>query len=209
MSQGRKKKPEPTLFVPTADVYRHIPKDHFYEQLARVLDLEFVYELTKPLYAEKMGRPSLDPTVFVKCMLVGFFENIVYDTQLEYRIADSLTIRKFLGYDWGGPMPDESTLRKTRQRMPEEMLRAILEEVVSQCRRAGLVKGEALGTDSTLVDANASMGSLVHRELGCTYEAYVVALRRQDEPEAGPEEAARGGSGAGGKGEQPRLGEHD
>lgn len=63
----------------------------------------------------RMGliRPSLDPVVFFKCMLIGFFENIVYDTHLEFRIADSLTFRKFLGYSLEQRTPDESTLRKT------------------------------------------------------------------------------------------------
>ena len=82
MSQGHKDKPEPMLFVPAAELYAHIPKKHFYEQLDEVLDLSFVYDLTRPLYAERMGRPSLDPVIFFKCMLVGFFENIIYDTEL-------------------------------------------------------------------------------------------------------------------------------
>ena len=96
MSQGHKRAPEPTLFVETTDLYRHIPQSHFYERLAQVLDLSFVAALTAPLYADKLGRPSLDPVVFFQCMLIGFFENIVYDTELEYRIADSLTLRRFL-----------------------------------------------------------------------------------------------------------------
>ena len=98
MSQGTKDKPEPALFLVASEIYKHIPKRHFYKRLGELLDLSFVYELTNPLYAQTMGRPSLDPTVFFKCMLIGFFENIVYDTELEYRLADSLTFRQFLGY---------------------------------------------------------------------------------------------------------------
>jgi transposase len=189
MSQGRKAKPEPVLFVEATDLYRHLPKSHFYERLAQILDLEFVYELTRPLYAERLGRPSLDPVVFFKCMLVGFFENLVYDTELEYRLADSLTLRRFLGYSLEERTPDESTLRKTRQSMPEELFREVFSRVLDQGQAAGLLKGKAVGTDSTLVDANASMDSLRHRTLGCTYEEYVLALRRQDQPQATREEA--------------------
>src|SRR5438874_2540563 len=189
MSQGHKQPPEPALFVGAADLYRHIPQGHFYERLAQLLDLEFVYELTRPLYAEKIGRPSLDPVVFFKCMLAGFFENIVYDKELEYRIADSLTLRRFLGYSLEERTPDESTLRKTRQSMPEEAFREVFDRVLSQCQAAGLLKGRAVGTDSTQVDANASMDSLRHKTLGCTYEEYVLALRRQDQPEATSSEA--------------------
>lgn len=190
MSQGHKRTPEPTLFVGTTDLYRHIPQSHFYERLAQVLDLSFIAALTAPLYADKLGRPSLDPVVFLKCMLIGFFENIVYDTELEYRIADSLTLRRFLGYSLEERTPDESTLRKTRQRMPEAVFHAVFARVLDQCQAAGLLKGRVVGTDSTLVDANASMDSLRHKTLGCTYEEYILALRRQDQPTATREDAA-------------------
>ncbi len=189
MSQGKKEKPEPTLWIPTTEVYAHIPREHFYEQLGRVLWLEFVYELTKPLYADGIGRPSLDPMVFFKCMLIGFFENIVYDTHLEFRIADSLTFRKFLGYSLEQRTPDESTLRKTRQKMPVEVFDAVFAYVLDVCQSKGLLKGRAIGVDSTQIDANASMDSLIHKELGCTYEEYVLALRRQDLPDATKGEA--------------------
>jgi transposase len=188
VSQGRKFAPERKLFLVAEEVYGHIPRDHFYERLDALLDLEFVRELTLPLYRDG-GRPSLDPVVFFKAMLVGFFENVIYDTQLEYRIADSLTLRKFLGYSLEEPTPDESTLRKTRQRMPEEIFDQVFRRVLDQCQEAGLLKGRAVGTDSTLIDANASMDSLKHKTLGCTYEEYVLALRRQDQPEAGRDDA--------------------
>src|SRR5438445_717547 len=136
MSQGRKETPEPTVFVNAADLYRSLPRSEFYERLAQVLDLDFIYELTQPLYAPRMGRPSLDPVVFFKCMLIGFFENILSDTELEYRIADSLTLRRFLGYSLAERTPDESTLRKTRQRMPEEVFRAVFARVLAQCQAA-------------------------------------------------------------------------
>lgn len=189
MSQGRKTPPEPALFCSGADLYRHIPKSHFYERLGRLLDLSFIYELTQPLYAPKLGRPSLDPVVFFKCMLIGFFENVVYDTELEFRLADSLVLRRFLGYALDERTPDESTLRKTRHTMPEEVFRQVFERVLDQCQAAGLLKGRVLGTDSTLIDANASMDSLRHKTLGCTYEEYMVALKRQDQPSATKEEA--------------------
>jgi transposase len=189
MSQGYKQQPEPALFVGATELYRHIPKGHFYERLAKLLELRFVYELTRPLYADKIGRPSLDPVVFFKCMLAGFFENIVYDTELEYRIADSLTLRRFLGYSLEERTPDESTLRKTRQSMPDEVFQEVFSRVLDQCQTAGLLKGRAVGTDSTQVDANAAMDSLRHKTLACTYEEYVLALKRQDQPEATPSEA--------------------
>ena len=189
MSQGKKPVAAPSLFIPSGEPYAHIPQRHFYEQLETLIDLTFVRELTASLYAEKLGRPSLDPVVFFKCMLVAFFENIVADRALEFRLADSLVIRKYLGYGLDERTPDESTLRKTRQRLPEETFRLVFMRVLAQCAQRGLVSGRALGMDSTTVDANASMDSLVHKELGCTYEEFMMALKRQDAPAATKDEA--------------------
>jgi transposase len=189
LSQGAKDSPEPALFLVASEIYKHIPKRHFYKQLGELLDLSFVYELTKPLYALKMGRPSLDPTVFFKCMLIGFFENIVYDLELEYRLADSLTFRQFLGYGLDERTPDESTLRKTRQRMPVEAFEQVFDYVLDICQSNDLLRGRAIGTDGSAIDANASMDSLCHKELGCTYEGFMLAMRRQDVPEATKSEA--------------------
>lgn len=189
MSQGKKHIAAPSLFIPSGEPYAHIPKRHFYEQLAALLDLSFVRELTAPFYAAKLGRPSLDPVVFFKCMLVAFFENIVADRALEFRLADSLVIRKYLGYGLEERTPDESTLRKTRQLLPEELFRLVFMHVLAQCAAQGLVSGRALGMDSTTVDAHASMDSLVHKELGCTYEEFMLALKRQDAPDATHDEA--------------------
>lgn len=189
MSQGKKNKPEPSLLILPNEIYRHIPKTHFYRQLDEVLDMSFVYELTKNLYAKTMGRPSLDPVVFFKCMMIGFFENIVEDTVLEFRIADSLILREFIGYSLEERTPDESTLRKTRKMMPVEVFDQVFSHVLDICKDKELLKGRAVGIDSTQIDANASMDSLRHKELGCTYEEYVLALRRQESPDATKGEA--------------------
>ena len=73
--------------------------------------------------------------------------------------------------------------KATRQKMPEEVFALVFQRVLAQCAERGLVQGRALGSDSTVVDANASLASLTHRELGCTYQQYMLALRRQDQPE--------------------------
>jgi transposase len=135
---------------------------------------------TAGLYANGVGRPSLDPVVFVKLMLVAYFENAVGDSELAFRIADSLTVRRFLGYGLDEVTPERTTILKTRQRWPEEVFGAIFVRVLEQLAEHGLVKGEHLGTDTLLVDANASLDSLRHRELGCSYAEFVKALYAQD-----------------------------
>jgi hypothetical protein len=95
--QGQKSPPESQLFV-YADPYAKLPRHGFYGALEKHLELAWVREATKGLYADGVGRPSLDPVVFVKLMLVAYFENLPGDSELAFRIADSLTVRRFLGY---------------------------------------------------------------------------------------------------------------
>jgi len=177
--QGNKPPLEPQMFV-YGDPYAHLPRSGFYQALEGYLDLEWVREATTGLYADGIGRPSIDPVVFVKLMLVAYFENIVTDSELEFRAADSLTVRRFLGYSLEEQTPERTTILKTRQRWPIEVFEAIFTRVLEQLAEHGLLKGKHLGTDTVLVDANASMKSLRHRELGCTYSEFVKALYAQD-----------------------------
>ena len=188
--QGRKSSPEESLFI-YHDPYRELPRSRFYEALEKHLDLEWVREATRGLYAEGVGRPSLDPVVFVKLMLVSYFENIETDSELAFRSADSLTIRRFLGYGLGESTPERTTVLKTRQRWPEEMFAAIFMGVLEQLAGEGLVKGEHLGTDTVLIDANAAMDSLRHREFGVSYEEFVRALYSREGREISASEVAR------------------
>jgi transposase len=190
--QGRKAPPEESLFI-YHDPYRELPRSRFYEALESAIggDLAWVREATRGLYAEGIGRPSLDPVVFVKLMLVSYFENIVSDSELAFRAADSLTIRRFLGYGLEERTPERTTILKCRQRWPEEMFAAIFMGVLEQLAGVGLVKGEHLGTDTVLIDANAAMDSLRHREFGVRYEEFVRALYSQQGSESGASEVAR------------------
>lgn len=86
------------------------------------------------------------------------------------RFADSLMFRSFLGYKLDRRTPDNSTLRKTRQKIPVAAFTAVFDYVLDVCQRRDLLRGRALGTDGTLVDANPSMDSLRHKELGCSCE---------------------------------------
>ena len=92
-----------------------VPKDNFYRRLKKTLDLSFVRELVRPLYA-RGGRPSVDPVVFFRLQLVMFFEDIRSERRLMEVAADRLSIRWFLDYDINEPLPDHSSLTRIRQR---------------------------------------------------------------------------------------------
>src|SRR6059058_2559050 len=136
-----------------------IPADHFYRHLERTRDLTFVRGLVQQTYAGG-GRPSIDPIVFFKLQLVMFFEDIRSERLLMRHAADRLSVRWFLGYDLGEPLPDHSSLTKIRTRYGIEVFRRFFEAVVEKCQEAGLVWGRELYIDATKVEANASVDSV-------------------------------------------------
>ncbi len=139
-----------------------VPADHFYRHLERSLDLSFVREFVQQTYAGG-GRPSIDPIVFFKLQLVLFFEGIRSERQLMRHAADRLSIRWFLGYDLGEPLPDHSSLTKIRTRYGLEVFRRFFDAIVEQCQEAGLVWGRELYVDGTKVAANAGKESVKPR----------------------------------------------
>ncbi len=116
-----------------------VPADHFYRHLERTLDLSFVREFVHETYASK-GRPSIGPVVFFKLQLVMFFEGIRSERQLMRHAADRLSIRWYLGYDLGEPLPDHSSLTRIRERYGVEVFRRF------RLRRLWRVNIEALRT---------------------------------------------------------------
>src|SRR3954447_2802815 len=140
-----------------------VPKDNFYRRLDAMLDLSFLRELVAERYAASSGRPSVDPVVFFRLQLVTFFEDIRSERQLMKVAADRLSIRWFLGYDLNEALPDRSSLTRIRERYGLEIFRRFFERIVELCIEAGLVWGEELYFDSTKVQANASVDSLLPR----------------------------------------------
>src|SRR6266571_7316266 len=136
-----------------------VPQDHFYRQLERTLDLSFVREFVQETYAGK-GRPSIDPVVFFKLQLVKFFEDIRSERLLMRHAADRLSVRWYIGYDLGEPLPDHSSLTRIRTRYGVDVFRRFFEKVVEQCQQEGLVWGKELYFDGTKVAANAGKESL-------------------------------------------------
>ena len=135
-----------------------VPKDNFYRRLEERLDLSFVRELVRPLYASG-GRSSVDPVVFFKLQLVMFFEDLRSERQLMSVVADRLSLRWYLGYDLHEPLPDHSSLTRIRERYGLSVFRRFFERIVEMCFEAGLVWGEELYFDATKVEANASFDS--------------------------------------------------
>jgi transposase len=169
-----------------------VPHDHFYRYLERTLDLSFVREFVQEMYAGK-GRPSIDPVVFFKLQLVMFFEGIRSERQLMRHAADRLSIRWFIGYDLGEPLPDHSSLTRIRERYGVEVFRRFFDAIVEQCQQEKLIWGKELYIDSTQVNANADLDSLTPRfavEARAAMQAHLAALFTEEDSPPEPQSAA-------------------
>ena len=168
------------------------PGHPFYQRLSRVLDGagfdRFCEEQCSRYYAERLGRYSLPPGVYFRLMLLGFFEGIESERGIAWRAADSLSLRQFLGYSMDEATPDHVTISRTRRLIGEETHHRIFGWVLQQLARAGLIRGKTIGVDSTTLEANAAMKSIVRRD---THESYTGYLQRLAEAEGvGPQDAA-------------------
>lgn len=164
--------------IPSLSLEELVPADHFYRHLEQVLDLTFVRYLVQDTYATT-GRPSVDPVVFFKRQLVMFFEGIRSERHLMLLVADRLSVRWYLGYNLGEPLPDHSSLTRIRSRYGLAIFRRFFEAIVEQCQRAGLVWGEELYFDATHVLADAALDSLTARfavDARAAMQAHVDAL---------------------------------
>jgi transposase len=129
---------------------------------------------------ETRGRPSIPPGIYFRMVLVGYFEGIDSQRGIAWRCADSLGLRQFLGLALDEPSPDHSTLTNTRKRLPPEVFEEVFQFVLSIVAVKGLLAGRTVGVDSTTLEANAAMKSIVRKDTGEDWRAYVVRLMREE-----------------------------
>jgi len=174
-----KKHLTPELFT-TVNIYDLVPTDNFYRRLSKDLSLDFIYKATKDYYG-KEGQESIDPVVFFKILLVGYLNNINSDRQLIAFCSDSLSIRLFLGYDIHEQLPWHSTISRTRSLYGEEVFIELFKTVLQLCVSKGMVRGKRQAVDSAFIKANASMDSLVEKEVLDDADYYADELNENSE----------------------------
>jgi transposase len=137
-----------------------------------------VWKLCQAAYAEasRGGRPGIDPVVYFKMLMVGFFEDLPSQRAIAARCDDSRAIREFLGYDLSEATPEQSSFTVIRQRLPLEVIEAVHRVVLGMLRGHGLLRGRKLGIDSSVIEANASLRALEHRNTEESYWEYVKKL---------------------------------
>ena len=178
---GRKKDREKQqgLWVAASEIVT-TPGDVYYERLNTVLAAEKFDQrmeaICRKYYKSSSGRPSLTPGTYFRMLLLGYFEGIDSERGIAWRSADSLSIRKFLGYDLSEATPDHSTVSRTRRLYAVETHRAVMKWVLKILRKHGLAEGQSVCIDATTLEANAAMKSLVRRDSGIGYDEYLKQL---------------------------------
>lgn len=135
----------------------HVPNDHVLRAIDGVINLSSVrVHLTE--YYSSTGRPSIDPELMMRMLLVGYIMGIRSERQLCEEVHLNLAYRWFCKLDLSDPIPDHSTLSKNRHGRfrDSDMLRHVFETVVAQCIEAGLASGQRYAADASIIAADAN-----------------------------------------------------
>jgi len=195
MAMGRKKSKQSELWVTTEEITK--PASHpFYAKVNEVLDeCKFdrkAEQLCQRFYKPLKGRPSITPGVYFRALLIGYCEGISSERGIAWRLADSLSLREFLGFNLSDQTPDHSTLSRTRRLLPVETHRAVFRWFVWMLGAKGVLNGQTLGIDATTLEANAAMRSIERRDTGAKYVEYLKGLAAAEGIEnPTPEQLAR------------------
>jgi len=160
----------------------HIPADNVYRLLKSTLDLRFLYQDTAKYYGTE-GQKSIDPVVFMKLMLVGCLENINSDRRIISSSRMQMDVLYFLGYDLDEELPWHSTLSRIRKLYGQQEFVAIFKQVLKLCIDKGLISGKRQAVDSVLVKANASIESVIEKQILDDVQVYSEELESNIEQE--------------------------
>ncbi len=182
MALGRREPFQSEMWVAAKDLPRsagHV----FYTKLNQLLaEADFdrrVEELCRPYYVEDVGRPSIPPGLYFRMLFVGFFEGLSAQRAIAWKCSDSLSVREFLGVPISEDSPDHSSLTRIRQRLPLEVHVRCFQMVLEIARQKGILRGKTLAVDSTMLEANAAMKSMVHRVSEKNWRTYLKQLAKE------------------------------
>src|ERR1051326_8989797 len=160
MAMGTRKKRERQqgLWIASSAVVE-TPANAFYDRVNHILDEHNfdrkVEALCRKFYKNSpYGRLSMAPGVYFRCLLIGYFEGLDSERGIAWRVADSLSLRKFLGYALDEETPDHSTISRTRRLCWLETHKAVFRWVIRILTGEGLIRGHTISIDATTLEAN-------------------------------------------------------
>jgi transposase len=144
------------------------------------VDFSFITKKVRPYYSENQGRPSLDPIVLFKMMLIGYLYGIRSERQLEQEIIPHAAYRWFLGLGLTDAVPDHSTIswNRTKRFAGTNVFQEIFDEVVHLAMDHHMVAGRVLITDSTHIQANANKNRYSMHVVTETSQEYMSELEK-------------------------------
>lgn len=168
-----------------------VPREHMLRRIDELIDFSFVHRGTEDLYSHT-GRPSIDPEVLLRMMVVGYLYGITSERRLCQEVQLNLAYRWFCGLNLEDKVPDHSTFSKNRHGRfaGRGLFREWFEAVVRQAQERGLVRAEHLTVDATTVEANASLGSLEPIVVSMEPQEYLRRVQEQNDQDASPEQEA-------------------
>lgn len=183
---GKPNQLEPKLFYHNISLEQRVPQDHPLRTIARRVDFTFIRSHVADLYGTR-GNVSVDPAVILKLMFLLFYENIKSERALMAQLPLRLDWLWFCGYDLDEKTPDHSVLSKARRRWGQDVFTDFFQQILNQCIDAGLVDGEIIHVDASMINANAAKDTLqvqlrhVSRDLYETLEQHAepTALERR------------------------------
>jgi len=183
MSLGRQEERQSDLLLSWSELPRSSGHP-FHDELQEVLrsaDFDrFVEDLCKPYSSSsKRGRKSLPPGRYFRMLLVGYVEGLDSERGIEWRCADSLSLRAFLLLSSREAVPDHSWLSKTRSRLPLEAHESVFTWVLTQLGEHGLIKGDRIGVDASTMEAKAALRAIVRRDSGEGYREMLQRLAQE------------------------------
>lgn len=183
MALGKRKPVQQPLFVSTTDL--NVRAHPFYEAVNKVLEAHHFDTFAEGVCAkfyddgERGGRPGLAPGVYFRCLLVGYFEGIDSERGIDWRCNDSMSLKLFLGIPCDKPAPDHSTISRTRRLIDLETHQEAFQFILKVLANHDLIDGKTLGIDSTTLEANAALRSIVRRDTGESYQEFLTKLAKE------------------------------
>jgi len=153
---GRLKRDQEQLFYSFC-LEEAIPDDHLVRAISAVLDLSWVHDELEPYYS-RLGRPSVDPALMIRMLIVGYVFAIRSERALCREVQVNLAYRWFCGLSIEDRLPDHSAFSRARNERfrDSDIFRSVFERVVEACIAAGLVGGEGFAVDASLIAADAN-----------------------------------------------------
>jgi len=195
MALGRKSNQRQNQFWIETDSLPDVPRHVFYDRLNQLLDEgqfdRWIEDLCAPFYADSQGRRGIPPGVYFRMLFVGYFEDIDSQRGIAWRCADSLSLRNFLGYQQNEKTPDHSSLSRIADRLPLEVHEEVFLFVLETADDHKLLSHKTVAVDSTQLEANAAMKTIVRKESGEDWKAYIRRLAEDSGVEINNDEDLR------------------